>query len=184
MLKLNKKNFSTTPSVLKKSTVAMLCMVMVGLFLVTGCKKDDGKKDNKPKSDEILYYVAGYDASSGVIINDGTAKAGGYLFISEDLKDTLYASNVTEFDNGLLKWGLHEIDELFIFPEEIMPTNICGGNFFPEKYRFAYKIQMSYRPMTEEEALNTYHICNTYYYVPYPNLQPERIVIISISKTE
>jgi hypothetical protein len=178
MKKLNENLFSTAPSVLRKAAAAMLCGVMAGVFFVTGCKKDEGKKDSESR----VYYVAGYDASSGVVINVGTAKAGGYLFVSEDLKDTLYASNVTELDNGLLKWDVHEVDELFIFPEEIMPTNICWFNFFPDEYRFSYKIQMSYRPMTEEEALNTLHACNTAYYVPYPNLQPERIVIKSISK--
>ena len=44
MKKIRKKIFSTTPSVVKKGMAAMLCMVMMGLFLVGGCKKDNEKK--------------------------------------------------------------------------------------------------------------------------------------------
>jgi hypothetical protein len=41
MTKLKKNLFSTMPSVVKRGTVAMLCTVMMGLFLVVGCKKDN-----------------------------------------------------------------------------------------------------------------------------------------------
>jgi hypothetical protein len=40
MTKLKKKLFSATPGVVKRGTVATLCTLMVGLFLVVGCKKD------------------------------------------------------------------------------------------------------------------------------------------------
>jgi len=37
-----KKNlFSPTPSVVKRGTVTMLCLMLSGLFLVAGCKKDN-----------------------------------------------------------------------------------------------------------------------------------------------
>ena len=43
-MKKKKKNlFSPTPSVVKRGTVAMLCLMLTGLFLVAGCKKDDKK---------------------------------------------------------------------------------------------------------------------------------------------
>jgi len=41
MKKKNKHLFSPTPSVVKRGTVAMLCLMLTGLFLVAGCKKDD-----------------------------------------------------------------------------------------------------------------------------------------------
>jgi hypothetical protein len=44
MKKLKKNLFSVSPSVLKKGTVAMLCMVLTSLFLVVRCKKDDKEK--------------------------------------------------------------------------------------------------------------------------------------------
>ena len=183
MTKIRKNSFSTMLDVVKKGTVATLCMVMVGLFFAVGCSKDDREKSNVRGGDDFrIYYVAGYDASSGVIISKGTAKSGGYLFVSENSEDTLYASNVTELDNGLLMCDVRDIDELFVFPEGIMPINICGFNFFPEEYQFVYKIQMSHRPMTEEEEMNTYHMCSGFYQVLYPNIQPKRIVIESISK--
>jgi hypothetical protein len=40
MVKFKQNLFSTTPSVLKKGTVAMLCTLIVGLFVITGCIKD------------------------------------------------------------------------------------------------------------------------------------------------
>ena len=41
---MNKKKtnlFSPTPSIVKRGTVAMLCLMLTGLFLIAGCKKDD-----------------------------------------------------------------------------------------------------------------------------------------------
>jgi len=40
MTKINKNPFSPTQSVVKRGTVAMLCVILSGLFLVAGCKKD------------------------------------------------------------------------------------------------------------------------------------------------
>ena len=41
MVKINENSFSTALNVVKKGTVATLCMVMMGLFLAVGCKKDN-----------------------------------------------------------------------------------------------------------------------------------------------
>ena len=41
MNKMKKNLFSPTPSVVKRGTVAMLCLMLTGLFLVAGCKKDN-----------------------------------------------------------------------------------------------------------------------------------------------
>jgi hypothetical protein len=41
--------FSTTSSVVKKGTVAMLCMVMAGVFRVSGCKKDNSNGEKEPE---------------------------------------------------------------------------------------------------------------------------------------
>ena len=59
MIKFISNSFSTTLNVVKKGTVVMLCMVLMGLFFAVGCKKDDGKKDNAPKTDpmEVEYSI-------------------------------------------------------------------------------------------------------------------------------
>ena len=40
MIKFISNSFSTTLNVVKKGTVVMLCMVLMGVFFVVGCKKD------------------------------------------------------------------------------------------------------------------------------------------------
>ena len=56
MAKVKKNLFSTTPGVVKKGTAAMLCVILSGLFLVAGCKKDDEKKDSFPKDIPFTEY--------------------------------------------------------------------------------------------------------------------------------
>jgi len=41
----------------KKSTITALYMIMIGLFLAVGCKKDNGKEDNNPKEKEELFCL-------------------------------------------------------------------------------------------------------------------------------
>jgi len=43
MKKMKKNLFSTTSGIIKKGTVAALCLILSGLFLVAGCKKDAPK---------------------------------------------------------------------------------------------------------------------------------------------
>jgi len=57
MTKKMKILFSTTPSVVKKGTVAMLCMVMMGLFLAVGCKKDEKKPVETEYPIDIPFMV-------------------------------------------------------------------------------------------------------------------------------
>ena len=56
MKKTNKNLFSATPGVVKKGTAAMLCVILSGLFLVAGCKKDDKKEDSYPKDIPFTEY--------------------------------------------------------------------------------------------------------------------------------
>ena len=57
MKKLNQNLFSPTPSVAKKVTAVMLCMILSGLFLVAGCKKDNSVTSYEPEEDEFCGYV-------------------------------------------------------------------------------------------------------------------------------
>ena len=155
-----------------RGTVAVPCLILTGLFLIAGCKKDNpviSGRDGEPGGESApAYYIMGYNVQSGVYIEDETGKAEQYLLVSEDLKDTLATCNFP--------------DDLFTFSSEIVkPVNICGFTLFPEEYRFAYKVQMTYRPMTEEELKEAFYICNTLWVVMY-NIHPEYVFITSISK--
>ncbi|MDR2972446.1 MAG: hypothetical protein LBU83_11050, partial [Bacteroidales bacterium] len=118
--------------------------------------------------DVSAFYIVGYDVNCGVEILGETAKAKGvYVFISENLKDTVAAFLP---------------DNLFSFPIDIMPCcNIFGFNFFPQEYRFAYKVKMTFVPMTNEELQEAFCVAPTnrpqiYFF------EPLYVVISSISK--
>jgi hypothetical protein len=75
MEKIKKKNlFSPTPRALKKGTAVALCMIIIGLFLVAGCKKDKPPVDTHsepeyPKtitSNKTWNIECGYACSEGV----------------------------------------------------------------------------------------------------------------------
>jgi len=130
-------------------------------------------------------YVVAYNICGGVEIQDSTAKANAYVFISEDLKDTLYASYRS---SPLI---VDSLNNFFDFPAEIMPRHAplgpryyCGPNPFPEEYRFAYKVLITYRPMTEEEFSNggALFYCFYMYAWEYVWRNPAFIVILSITK--
>ena len=118
-----------------------------------------------------IYYIVGYDCTCDVEIIGETAKAEVYLIVSENLADTLATKNLP--------------DDLFAFPVEIMPTihgRFCEFAFFPQKYRFTYKVHMTYRAMTIEELNEARCVC--FDGTPLYYIEPEYIVITSISKIE
>ena len=178
-----KKFFFAIPSIVKRSTAVMLCALVIGLSLsVVSCEKNSKENNNLAQN---VYYVVGYDGSSQIDTLKGTAKSGGYLFISEDLKDSLLTNNrfkaegKTIFDNLL--------DDIVDIPIEAMISNGCGFTFFPEEYRFAFKVRInSYRPMTEEERLETVRVIFAMCYdgLWSSNLKFKPIVIKSILKIE
>jgi hypothetical protein len=137
-------------------------------FTSVGCEQQNPLNLNET-TNTATYYIIGYDACSiGNISNDsGEYRTGGYLFVSENLTDTLVAYNLP--------------NRIFNFSEELMPKEIFGFNFFPEEYRLTYPVQMTYRIATEEEIQNVVKPCITYYLVLY-NIEPVYIIITSISK--
>ena len=155
-----------------------MCLLLAGCF--TSCLK------NRDNMSQGIYYVVGYYGISQVDSLKGTAKAGGYLFVSENLKDSLFASNyIFVHEGGYSGYG-DLLDGIIVFPMESMALpSICKQEtFFAEEYRFAFKVQInSYRQMTEKEykpflgpliALCTFY--KPYRYKP--------VVITSISKIE
>jgi hypothetical protein len=142
-----------------------MLLYLIVLF-VLGCEKPKTVESIAPVSYQTAnyHYIVGYDACSGVeIVEDETSKAKGYLLISDDLKDTLLTYNLP--------------DSLFVFPIEIMPTNVFGFNFFPEQYRFKYKIQMNYQIASEGQKIA--FPCVTLYPQLY-SIEPVQVIITSI----
>ena len=132
-----------------------------------------------------VYYVVGYDGNVHVDEEKGTAKSGGYLFISENLQDSLLTSDRILIDNGECFGVL--LDGIIDFPVQSMSSGStgCGYAFFSEEYRFAFKVHInSYRPMIEEEQKNLVRR----FTCPGPWWSAERdfnpVIITSISKIQ
>jgi len=202
MNKLIKKSFER---ITQKVAVSALCVVFAGSFYscMNRAEADEDGEVPKKISTQNLYYVVGFDGSSKVDIQKGTVKSGGYLLISEEYKDLLLDKNL--FDNISLgklddivllvnlivdEYGNRipdPFDDIIDFPAESMPTEgYCGYRLFPEKYRFASpKVQMTYRPMTEEEERYVPRMTNDMCYNPlYFHIKFNCIVITSISKIQ
>ena len=165
----------------QKGAASALCMCLLLAGSFTSCSMSVDKPDEESLSQGI-YYVVGFDGTSQVDEEKGTAKSGGYLFISECLQDSLLTtSRIWEKDcdyDDLL-------DGIIDFPIESMTVDYCGWNFFPEEYRFAFKVQInSYRPMTEEEEMCTYSITNAFCAPCLQCFYIKRIIITSISKIQ
>jgi hypothetical protein len=134
-----------------------------------------------------VYYVVGFDGGSRVGSGIKTAESRGYLFISEDLKDSLMAqSNLTEKMVGDIRESLYDnlLDGVVSIPAEAF-TGGCGWTYFTERYRFSFKVKINHhRPATEEEAKEFYRVVNSFCYTPFSiEIQGHRpVVITSISK--
>ena len=134
---MNKVNKNPFERITQKGAAYALCMCLLLAGCFTSCAKSEDR------SYQGLYYVVGYGGGT-LEFWDGTAKEGGYLFISENLKDTLFASS------SII------LDDIFSFNEEIVSTSNCGPRFFSQEYRYAYKVQMTYKQITIKYA---YWLC-------------------------
>jgi hypothetical protein len=112
---------------------------------------------------QTVAYVVGYNSLADYY-EDGRYKIGEYLLISEDLTDTLAVYNLP--------------DNLFAFPEESMSYSYDGFVLFQpsSEYRYAYKVQMTYRQMRQDEY---YRRC-----IWTELLNPDYIFITSINKIQ
>jgi hypothetical protein len=197
MEKQKEKFFSATKSVAKRSTVAILCTLLVGICLsAVSCDKlhptqppdIEGDDDtNNIAYQSGVFYVVGFDGIGEVDSMTGTAKSGGYLFISENLEDSLIVNN-RELESGKGWVNGNLLDGIIDFPMESMmyPYKYCGFTFFREEYRFAFKVQLSYRPATYEEAKKVVHAHFCDCFNPYwPVLDRFKcVVIISTPKIQ
>ena len=128
----------------------------------------------KPKPTPLtdsIFYVAGYHVNYVEVQDDGNAESGAYLFISENLKDTVCVYNFVQRENTSRGVG-NLFDGIFDFPAAIVrPAELCGIFEIPSM-RYAYKVKInSWRPQTEEELKKNASICNAM--VPHSWIVPE-----------
>ena len=78
-------------------------------------------------------YIVGYN-QCGLTVENGVGHAVIYYFISEDLENTL-TLQVHNFPQ-----------DVYTFPKEIfeMPDQCPRSRFFPEEFRYAFKVQLEY----------------------------------------
>ena len=143
------------------------------MFVFWSCKNDDTDDIDTAEYYTTVAYVVGYDLDQGIITNseDGTAKAKMYLLFTENMQDTLATK--------------HLPDDLFTFPANIIYRGgFIGYNLFPQEYRDTYKVQLTYRVMTNEEVslYGMYIAAHAYYEPKYYGIYPKFIIIKSIEK--
>jgi len=159
--------------------IAAILLVLAGSF--SSCAK------RGESSSQGIYYVVGYDGNAEVDIQKGTAKSGGYLFISENLKDSLLAMKLI-FEEEFSEYRYGDVLEGIIdLPIEVFKNGGCGWCRFPEEYRFDFEVQInSHRAMTKEESKHTARFINAMCYNPFwhSGERYKHVVITSISKIQ
>ncbi len=159
---------------------------MLALLLV-GCDKEDSTKEyplNPPKRVELndnIYYVTGVQSQALDLEENGSLKAREYLFISENLKDTVCVENFVKEGDRLLTGDL--LDDLFDIPTTVLWESVCGLTSFSPEYRYAYKVRIiSWR----EPEINEYPIYICRANMPSSSIRPNRgsIIVESIAKGE
>ena len=142
-------------------------------------QSDEQRRIELAQLTDDVYYVAGYYANLAEIQDDGTAKCAVYLFISENLRDTVSVYNrisPEDWRPGRL------LDGIFTFPVEIMSRSITGYVLFPEEYRYSYPVKInSHRPMTKDEVF----VPANDMYRPSSSIQPNKYIVVeSLSQIE
>jgi hypothetical protein len=170
---------------MKKVSMLLCAGVLMSALCaaVVACNNSNGDDEQRrielAKLTDDVYYVAGYYEGLVEIQDDGTAKCGSYLFISENLQDTVSVYNRI----GTEDWRPGRLlDGIFEFPAEIMPRSITGYVLFSAEYRYSYPVKInSHRPMTENEAFVPDHDMLR----PGSSIQPNKYIFVeSLSKIE
>jgi len=170
-----------------KKNVNLFCAVALSIHICVGIVACNGPNGHELSDEQRLiemskltdnvYYVVGHDAQDVAIKNDGNAESGGYLFISENLKDT-----VSAYTRGESQTAYKLFDGIFEFPAEIMSTSVCGFAMFPKEYRYEYPVKiLSHRPRRKDEIFNP--VCPAF--CLESKIRPNKsIVVESLSKIE
>ena len=127
-------------------------------FVIIGCSNDTETKQYKEG------YIVGYDACSGIVAKGTSYEAGGYYFVSTDLKDTLLTYN---FPSGI-----------FDFP--VQAQSFSTPTWFPAIYRKSFKVQLTYSQATKEQTV--YSLCPGNILIQ--NVNATQIIINSVKKIE
>jgi hypothetical protein len=142
-------------------------------------------RNEDDNTSQNVYHVVGNDRYYEVDEQNGTLNFGGYLFISENLKDSLMTNNHLKYnDLGDLLVGIIDFPITMYYS-----TSPCGFAYFPKEYRCAFKVQInSYRPTTEEEEWYLDRaipaICATPTWYKRELAMFQSVVITSISKIQ
>lgn len=88
-------------------------------------------------------YIIGFDRCSGVKIDDGKGKAGGYYIVSTNLKDTVLTYNLPE--------------NIFDFPAGCFPATFSSPVWFSDTYNKEFKVNIQYKIAFKEEIV--YPLC-------------------------
>jgi hypothetical protein len=114
--------------------------IMICAVSYTACDENSDMSADLEELKERTGYVVGYE-TCGLSLDN--RKAQGYIVISEDLKDTL---------------AVYGLPEIFEFPEEAFSATMSNdpgliNAAFPEKFRYAFKMQFTYTLSSEEEVV-------------------------------
>jgi hypothetical protein len=101
------------------------------LVVLSSCSHNDSDKSTD-------YYIVGYDYCCGVTVDTytQTGSSRGYFIISDNKKDTLVTYNLP---SDLFDFSI----ECFDSPD---PHEMCA---FPDKFRYNFKIRMTYEIASE-----------------------------------
>ncbi len=128
------------------------------------------KEDNEPIKNSVGYIV-GFDPPSVQCY-----PRIGYLFISENLKDTMLTYNVSDDTKKMpANILLNSNDTIYQIPE-VCFQNYKSSPYFPISERYKYKVEISYS-LTKETGMENYICTNDILWLNYKNIN-----VISIKK--
>lgn len=119
--------------------------------------------------------------STGYIVSFDTCTINhhyriGYVFISENLKDTMLTYNVSDDTKKMpANILLNSNDTIYQIPE-VCFQNYKSSPYFPISERYKYKVEISYS-LTKETGMENYICTNDILWLNYKNIN-----VISIKK--
>ena len=122
--------------------IKVIVVLLPLLFVVFACQKDNGEFITSDG------YIIGFDP---VTLNHHYRI--GYIFISEDLQDTLLTYNISDETFKMPANILtNSSDTLYQIPESYF-ANYRNTIYFPETARYKYKVRLTYTYAKENEKV-------------------------------
>ena len=181
MKKLTTKFFSTTPSVVKKGMAAMLCMVVVGLFLIAGCIKDKpvvitGGNGGQGQGSDPETSLEGTKWKLVGIVDAETKELKEFEPKEWENDDELYRltfdTDSTLSGKGVcnILYGKYEIDYTVNNIHILMWTSTLAANLFDENLYLESLNNVYYFSVQEKKELHLYF--NRHNYLLFILLEP------------